>query len=102
MHIFVLRPQWLPACGRNADGRCAVQHDLGENRDSVDDVLATVENKICLSRIKPSKRWSKVGGKFALLIAGWKTGVTPRAFLGSPNVPAQRLPLGYLNQQGPS
>ena len=33
------------APGQNADGGCAVQHDLGQNRDSVDDVLATVENK---------------------------------------------------------
>src|ERR1700704_1971165 len=45
MDKFALRPQWLPACGQNADGRCAVQHDLGEHRDRVDDVLATVENK---------------------------------------------------------
>src|SRR6266404_3480115 len=45
MDMFAWRPQWLPACGQNADGRCAVQHDVGENRDRVDDVLATVENQ---------------------------------------------------------
>src|SRR5260370_41400823 len=45
MDMFAWRPQWLPACDQNADGRRAVQDDLGEDCDRVDDVLATVENK---------------------------------------------------------
>src|SRR6267143_5726091 len=62
MHMFALRPQWLSAGGQNADGRRAVQHDLGENRDSVDDVLAAVENK---QNLLVPKKADQSGGRVA-------------------------------------